>query len=70
MSDIQAAVKEFSDACVNLGVALRKWIEENAELIARILPTITNNRRKQYGLPMVRKRAIKRAKRNRRKRVR
>ena len=69
MSDMQAAVDGVIDACVKFGIALRKWLDENMELIARILPTLTNNKRKQYGLPMVRKQAIRRAKRNRRRKV-
>lgn len=68
MEGLEKSFAELVQACANLGVSLRKWVEENIKIIAGILPIITNNGRKRYGLPMKRNQAIKRAKKNRRKR--
>ena len=67
MSDIQAAVNGIIDACVKFSFTLSEWFSENRDIIVRML--LTNNSRKRYGLPLKRKQAIKRAKKNRRKRV-
>ena len=67
MTELQKSIQEFGQACGNFAIAFSKWIKENAEIITRIFPIMTNNGRKRYGLPMYRNQAIKRAKKNRRK---
>ena len=65
MTDLEKSFKEFGVACKNVADSLGKWIAENTDIIMRIFPIVTNNGKKRNGLPMYRRQAIRKAKRNR-----